>query len=68
MVEINREIGVPERLADIGLTPDQLPQIAELGLRSTRLVAAAPVEPSHELLLGILERAYHGALENRSVR
>ncbi|MCO1616211.1 iron-containing alcohol dehydrogenase [Micromonospora sp. CPM1] len=68
VVEINREIGVPETLADIGLTPDQLPQIAELGLRSTRLVAAAPVEPSHELLLGILERAYHGALENRSVR
>ncbi|MBQ1046309.1 MULTISPECIES: iron-containing alcohol dehydrogenase [unclassified Micromonospora] len=68
VVEINREIGVPRTLAEIGLTRGQLPQIAELGLRSTRLIAAAPVDPSRELLLDILERAHDGALANGSLR
>ncbi|WDQ00351.1 iron-containing alcohol dehydrogenase [Micromonospora chalcea] len=68
VVEINQEIGVPRTLAEIGLTRSQLPQIAELGLRSTRLIAAAPVDPSRELLLDILERAHDGALANGSLR
>ncbi|MBQ1070255.1 iron-containing alcohol dehydrogenase, partial [Micromonospora sp. D75] len=68
VVEINREIGVPRTLAEIGLMRSQLPQIAELGLRSTRLIAAAPVDPSRELLLDILERAHDGAMANGSLR
>lgn len=67
IVEINREIGVPATLAEIGVERDQLPQIADLALGSTRLVAIAPVEPSRGLLLDILERAHSGVLKDRSV-
>lgn len=67
VVEINRRIGVPVTLAEIGLDRGQLPQIADLALASTRLIAIAPVRPTRELLLDILERAHEGALMERSV-
>jgi alcohol dehydrogenase class IV len=67
IVAINREIGVPATLAEIGLDRDQLPRIADLALGSARLLAIAPVEPSRDLLLEILERAHHGVLTDRSV-
>lgn len=67
VVEINRRIGVPETLAEIGLAREQLPQIADLALASTRLIAIAPVAPSRDLLLDILERAHEGVLTDRSV-
>jgi len=60
--ELNRAIGVPATLAAIGLDAEQLPRIAELALASRRLIAIAPVEPSHGLLLDILERAHAGDL------
>lgn len=63
---INRAIGVPATLAETGLGRDQLPQIADLALRSERLLAIAPVEPSRELLLDILRRAHAGILNERS--
>lgn len=66
VVAINREIGVPATLAEIGVERDQLPQIADLALRSARLLAIAPVEPSRDLLLDILERALRGVLTDRS--
>ena len=65
IVAINRAIGVPDSLAAIGITPDQLPRIAELGLASARLVAIAPVPTTYELLLDILTRAHAGALSER---
>ena len=66
IAEINREIAVPATLAEIGVTRDHLPRIADLALGSTRLVAIAPVTPSRDLLLEILERAHEGALMDRS--
>jgi alcohol dehydrogenase len=60
VVEINGEIGVPATLAAIGIGRGQLPTIAELTLRSVRLLAIAPVEPTRELVLDILERAHAG--------
>jgi alcohol dehydrogenase len=66
VVQINREIGVPASLAGIGLRRDQLPQIADLALRSARLLAIAPVEPTRELLLDLLERACAGDLSDRN--
>ncbi len=66
VIDINRAIGVPATLAEIGVQREQLPQIAELGRKSTRLIAIAPVEPSHDLLLDILSRAYEGVLVKRS--
>ncbi|TQS43044.1 iron-containing alcohol dehydrogenase [Cryptosporangium phraense] len=63
---INRAIGVPRTLADIGLGRDELPRIAELALGSARLLAIAPIEPSRDVLLEILTRAHDGLLTDRS--
>ncbi|MEW2544402.1 iron-containing alcohol dehydrogenase [Streptomyces sp. NPDC047002] len=60
--ELGDAIGVPATLADIGVGRDQLPDIAGLGLKSARLLAVAPLEPSRELLLDVLERAHAGIL------
>ncbi|MCC3273554.1 iron-containing alcohol dehydrogenase [Arthrobacter zhangbolii] len=64
IVAINQAIGVPGSLAGIGITKEQLPHIAEMGLASRRLVAIAPIPVTAELLLNILTRAYDGALSN----
>ena len=66
VVDINRAIGVPATLAQIGVDRDQLPVIADLALKSARLLAIAPVEPSRELLLDLVERAHAGVLTDRS--
>jgi alcohol dehydrogenase class IV len=65
VVQINREIGVPDTLAAIGLQRDQLPQIADLALRSARLLAIAPIEPTRDLLLELLEHAHAGTFDDR---
>ncbi|WP_035866083.1 iron-containing alcohol dehydrogenase [Cryptosporangium arvum] len=62
IVAINRAIGVPATLAEIGLARDQLPRIADLALGAQRLLAIAPIDPTREALLEILERAHDGAL------
>lgn len=67
VVELNAQIGVPADLAAIGIGRDELPHIADLALRSTRLLAIAPVEPSRELLLEVLEHAHAGVLTDRSL-
>jgi len=59
---LNRSIGLPPSLAAIGVERDQLPRIAELGMRSARLVGISPVEAGPELLRRILERAHAGAI------
>jgi len=61
VVEINRAIGVPATLAEIGVDRQQLPHIADLALGSRRLIAIAPIEPSRDVLLEILEHAYAGS-------
>jgi alcohol dehydrogenase class IV len=67
VVAINAAIGVPADLAAIGIDRDQLPHVADLGLRSARLLAIAPVDPTRELLLDLLEHAHAGLLTDRSV-
>jgi alcohol dehydrogenase class IV len=67
VVAINTAIGVPADLAAIGIDRDQLPHVADLGLRSARLLAIAPVDPTRELLLDLLEHAHAGLLTDRSV-
>jgi len=62
VVEINRAIGVPATLAEIGVGREQLPRIADLALGSKRLIAIAPIEPTRAALLDILERAHQGVL------
>jgi alcohol dehydrogenase len=67
VIELNRQIGMPETLAEIGVGRDQLPRIADLALQLTRLLAITPVEPTRELLLELLERSHAGALCERSL-
>jgi alcohol dehydrogenase len=66
IVSINRAIGVPASLAEIGITADQLPEIAELALASARLIAISPVVATHDVLLEILTRAHAGSLTERT--
>lgn len=57
---IDAEIGLPPTLADLGLTRDQLPRIAELASGVTRLVALASREATPDLLERILDAAFDG--------
>lgn len=57
---LNRTIGVPSTLAEIGIARDQLPRIAELALASARLIAIAPIQTTQQSLVDILENAYSG--------
>ncbi len=66
IVRINHAIGVAASLADIGITRDQLPHIAGLAMRSTRLISISPIAATRELLLEILEHALAGHLAERS--
>jgi alcohol dehydrogenase class IV len=59
---LNHAIGVPASLAEVGVTRDQLPRLAELAARATRLVAIAPVPAPPAVLLDILDQAYTGHL------
>jgi alcohol dehydrogenase len=60
VAEIGKNIGVPGSLADIGISREQLPRIAELALASKRLVNVAPVRADVDLLRRILEAAHAG--------
>jgi alcohol dehydrogenase len=60
IADINRRIGIPASLAEIGITEDQLPEIAELTMGVDRLVRNAPVPPSRELVVRILRAAFEG--------
>lgn len=62
IVALNRSIGLPPTLADLGVAPEQLPRIAELALGSARLVAISPVPATPDLLLRILQNAHAGSL------
>jgi alcohol dehydrogenase class IV len=66
IVELNRKIGVPSTLAEIGIARDQLGHIAELGLASGRLIAIAPIQTTQQSLVDILDNAYSGHLRTGS--
>jgi alcohol dehydrogenase len=65
LVRINRAIGVPASLADIGVARDELPHFAGLAMKAARLVGISPVPATPELLLDILEHAHAGRLTER---
>lgn len=66
IIDLNRSIGVPSSLTEIGIARDQLPRIAELALASTRLITIAPLQTTQESLVGILENAHSGQYSTRS--
>ena len=57
---LTADIGIPVSLADIGITHDQLPRIAELALGVSRLAANATLPPSRETFELILNAALSG--------
>lgn len=65
LVALNRAIGVPADLRELGIDAGQLPRIAELALQSQRLVAISPVPADAELLQEILQNALEGTLTRR---
>lgn len=63
---LGRAIGVPVSLQEIGITHEQLPQIAELASNSARLIAIAPIPAPPAVLLDILQHAHTGRLTEGS--
>ncbi|MCS7475849.1 iron-containing alcohol dehydrogenase [Umezawaea endophytica] len=68
IVALNHAIGVPASLQEIGISRQQLPQLAELASRSARLIAIAPIPVDQAVLLDILHNAHTGTLAERSDR
>jgi len=62
LVALNRAIGVPATLEQLGVRFDQLPQLAEGALASARLIAISPIPVDKELLMRILVAAHSGKL------
>lgn len=60
IADLCREIGIPTSLAEIGVEEAQLEHIAELALRSKRLVGISPVGSDPGVLLSILRAAHSG--------
>jgi alcohol dehydrogenase len=60
IAQITAAIGLPSSLAEIGVTRDQLPRIAELALSVTRLAGNASIGANPELMTAILEAAFAG--------
>jgi len=57
---LTRDIGIPPTLAEIGITAEQLPRIAELATTARRLVTNSTLEPSIPVLMSILTAALTG--------
>jgi alcohol dehydrogenase class IV len=55
---LRREIGIPERLRDLGVTRDQLPDFAAKSFAITRLMLLNGRRPTRDDLQQILEAAF----------
>lgn len=58
VIELRREIGIPERLRDIGVQASQLPEFAAKAFAIKRLMLLNGRAPQESDLLGILQEAY----------
>ncbi len=56
--ELQREMQLPTRLRDLGVTAEQLPALADKTLGIRRLVRLNPRQPSYEEVLQILQAAF----------
>jgi alcohol dehydrogenase class IV len=56
--QLNRRIGIPTRLRDLGATPEQLPAFAEKALGITRIVRVNPRVPTVPEMMELLNQAY----------
>ncbi|GIX03346.1 MAG: alcohol dehydrogenase [Planctomycetaceae bacterium] len=53
-----RDVGIPQRLRDLGVQREQLPSLAHRAFQITRLMLLNPRQPTEQDLLEILEAAY----------
>jgi alcohol dehydrogenase class IV len=58
VVELNRAVGIPQRIRDLGGTEAQLPAFAEKSFAIRRLMWISPRKPTQDDLLAILRAAY----------
>jgi alcohol dehydrogenase class IV len=56
--ELNRAIGIPARLRDLGVQQDQIPGFAEKALGISRIVRVNPRVPTVSEMIELLEQAY----------
>ena len=55
---LRNEIGIPQRIRELGGTPDQLPTFAKKSFEIKRLMLLNGRRPTEADLLGILQAAY----------
>jgi alcohol dehydrogenase class IV len=55
---LNRKIGIPARLRDLGAKPEQIPEFAEKGLAIARIVRVNPRVPNVPEMVQLLNEAY----------
>ncbi len=55
---LKQQIGIPQRLRELGATQEQLPEFAEKAFAVKRLMSINPRPPSQEDLLSILKNAF----------
>jgi len=55
---INRQIGIPARLSELGARREQIPEFAEKAIGIARLIRVNPRKPTVGELIGLLEGAY----------
>jgi len=60
VVELGHSIGLPRSLAELGLSRDELPSLADQALGITRLVSNNPRTLDRDGALSILEAAWYG--------
>ena len=58
VVKLRQQIGIPNRIRELGGTRDQLPEFAEKSFALKRLLWINPRQASREDLIGILEAAF----------
>jgi alcohol dehydrogenase class IV len=56
--KLNRAIGIPARLRDLGVKSEQIPEIAEKGLAIQRIVRVNPRVPTVPEVIELLHEAY----------
>ena len=57
LVDLMRDIGIPNGLAAVGYGKDDVPDLVEGAMKQQRLLATAPREVTEEDAAGILERS-----------
>ena len=56
--KLNRAIGIPSRLSELGAKREQIPEFAERALAITRIIRVNPRVPKVAEVIELLNRAY----------